>query len=229
MFSVICPTMWRFDPFRVFLRDLDHFDQVDEILLIDNNASDAWSPSHGHNFKKLRVLTQEQNIFVNPAWNLGVREARNEMLCIMNDDLIFDLRTFYRVGSYLTDPKVGVIGLAPGDYPDITKQPKLVDGKIDIIPWKDHHLWGFGMLMFLNKSTWEPIPDELKLYYGDNWIFDGHRLAGRTNYLITNSLMYTPYSVTSNDFRNQFEVADRDLYVTLNAKRTALALSSTHG
>lgn len=212
--------MWRFTPFHTFVRDLDRFEMVDEILLIDNASSHHWSYSNtGHNLKKIRLITQEQNIFVNPAWNLGVREARNEKLCILNDDLIFDLRVFYRVMDYLADEKTGVIGLAPGDYPDITKQPKLVDGKIDVIPWDGQHLWGFGMLMFMNKSTWEPIPEELKLFYGDNWIFDGNQQAGRINYIITNSLFFTPYSVTSNDFKNQFEEADRDLYTTLNTQR----------
>jgi len=192
---------------------------VDEIILIDNDASHPDSIGPDHSFNKVRRLAQPQNIFVNPAWNLGVQESRNERLCILNDDLIFDLRIFYRVLDYMNNPSTGVIGLAPGDYTDITKQPKLTDGKIDIIPWDEHHLWGFGMLMFMNKSTWEPIPEELKLFYGDNWIFDGHRLAGRTNYIITNSLMSTPYSVTSNDFRNRFEFVDRDLYATLNSAR----------
>ena len=26
------------------------------------------------------------------------------------------------------------------------------------------------MLMFVKKSNWKPIPEELKIWYGDNWI-----------------------------------------------------------
>lgn len=209
--------MWRFAPFIPFLQDLTRFELVDDIVVIDNDPSKR--PRHPTAFldPKVRLLTRPENIYVNPAWNLGVMCTRpgNEKICILNDDLIFDLRAFYRADYLLNRFDTGVIGLAPGDHPEITKQPRLTDGIIDILPWNGEHLWGFGMLMFLNKRTWKPIPDSLKMFYGDNWIFDSNRNAGRTNYILTNCFHYTPYSVTSNDFRNQFESVEREIYPTL--------------
>jgi len=202
--------MWRYAPFPKFLADLDEHPAVDEILVIDNDVQ-ANPIGNPNSLTKVRWLPQYENIFVNRAWNLGVQEARNDHLCILNDDLIFDLRVFDRVKGYLNRVKTGVVGLAPGDHP-ITKQPPLTNGLIDIIPWEGQHLWGFGMLMFVQKHTWHPIPPMLNMYYGDNWIFDTQEHQGQCNYLITNILHKTPYSVTSSVFQERFEVIERDMY-----------------
>ena len=218
MYSLIVPTMWRYKPFIPFLKDLVEFHLIDEIIIIDNNPNqrpiDVVSVS-----QKITFYSFGSNIFVNPAWNHGVALAKNNKICILNDDLIFDLRTFYRVNELLDDPTTGMIGIAPGDHPTLTGQPRVTDGKIDIIPHTNEHLWGIGMFFFINKKNWQPIPDELKMFYGDNWIFDGHKKVGRVNYLITNSLMFTPYSVTSRNFAKDFDIPDRDLYAKLSAER----------
>ena len=112
------------------------------------------------------------NIYVNPAWNYGMKRVRNEKVCILNDDLIFDFRVFNRVDELLEKDTTGAIGMAPGDHPTLTGQPPVTSGIIDIKPHEGEHLWGFGMLMFVKKSHWVPIPSDIKMYYGDNWIFD---------------------------------------------------------
>ena len=43
---------------------------VDEIIVIDNSLQGIELDS-----KKLRVIIPNENIFVNPSWNLGVKEA----------------------------------------------------------------------------------------------------------------------------------------------------------
>ena len=46
---------------------------VDEILIIDNSLQ-----NYSFINEKVRVIVPQENLFVNPSWNLGVREARNE-------------------------------------------------------------------------------------------------------------------------------------------------------
>ena len=74
MFSVIIPTMWRSMRLLGMLHRLYNSDDVDEIILIDNDKDSRFSFEN----KKIKILEQDENIFVNPAWNLGVKEAKNE-------------------------------------------------------------------------------------------------------------------------------------------------------
>ena len=47
------------------------------------------TPQMIHFGAKVQRLEQDNNIFVNPAWNLGVEQAKNENICICNDDVLF--------------------------------------------------------------------------------------------------------------------------------------------
>lgn len=69
-FSVIIPTMWKSKRTQGMLSALEASEHVKEIVLIDNDPSARKSVKLEH-FKKLIHLPQEENIFVNPAWNLG--------------------------------------------------------------------------------------------------------------------------------------------------------------
>jgi hypothetical protein len=168
---------------------------VGEIILIDNNIRKTPPSLQSMGMKKLRYFPQEENIFVNPAWNLGVEEAHNHRICIVNDDVIFDFKVFKRIEHDLVMDHVGVMGLCPG-----TKefdQPPVITGSINVINWTGQHTYGFGSLMFVEKRKWKPIPEGLKLYYGDNWIFDTFLAENRTNYLLTDMLFATPFAVTA--------------------------------
>ena len=191
-FTVVIPTMWRYEPFTDFLQDLVRFDVVDEIILINNNPMATPSVPVLQN-PKIRAITFGHNIGVNPAWNLGVREARNKKICILNDDVIFDVRAFYHVDPVLT-PDTGITGICPGtaDF----NQPPVTSGSIKVIPWAGQHTFGFGCLMWVHQDAWVPIPDGCDIYYGDNWAFDTQLIRGRTNYIVTDCLFCTPFAVT---------------------------------
>jgi len=197
-FTVVVPTMWKYQPFTTFLEDLVKFDLVDEVILINNNPpATPVHPVLGH--KKIRVMTFGHNIGVNPAWNLGVREARNEKICIVNDDVIFDLRMFYHVDPVLT-PLNGITGIGPGsaEY----GQPPVTSGSIQVIPWTGQHTFGFGCLMWIHRAAWIPVPNGLDIYYGDNWAFDTQLVRGRTNYIVTDGLFCTPFAATCSQLGN---------------------------
>jgi hypothetical protein len=224
MFSCVIPTMWKYPPFTQFLKGLERHPLIDEIILINNCYADTPNGIEEHiaNSSKIHHYIHDKfsNMGVNPAWNLGVSIAKNNKIALINDDLIFDLRVFDKVSALLDAPTTGVIGLCPGDHPAITNQPSLTTGIIDILPHpRSMHRWGFGMLMFVRKDTWEPIPHEMKIFCGDDWIIEGHLLAGRQNYIIANSLWRTPYSVTSREYVDDYEIHDRQIFAHHHAKR----------
>ena len=71
--SVIIPTLWKPKTFPELLERLQNEPCVDEILIIDNAPHQKASVEFG---PKIIWLEQPQNIFVNPAWNLGVERAK---------------------------------------------------------------------------------------------------------------------------------------------------------
>ena len=58
---------------------------VREVIVVNNHPDPL---DFGR--ENVRVLQQERNIYVNPAWNLGAREARGKYLAILNDDVLFE-------------------------------------------------------------------------------------------------------------------------------------------
>jgi len=194
-YSVIVPTMWRVaDQFVEFVGKLCEHKSVNEIIIIDNNNTKT--PSAGLDHPKIRMLDFGTNIFVNPAWNVGVETSKNDKLCIVNDDVVFDTDLFDKLKNMLNEDN-GVFGLCPGE-PDFS-QPPITTKTIDIVPWAGEHTYGFGCLMFINKKSWVPIPDGLDIYYGDNFIFDLQLKRGKPNYIITNMDFYSQFAATTSD------------------------------
>ena len=194
-YSVIVPTMWRVaDQFVEFVGKLCEHKSVNEIIIINNDNSKT--PGTGLDHPKIRMLDFGTNIFVNPAWNIGVETSKNDKLCIVNDDVVFDTNVFDKLQNMLNEDN-GVFGLCPGE-PDFT-QPPITTKTIDIIPWTGEHTYGFGCLMFINKKSWVPIPAGLDIYYGDNFIFDLQLKRGKTNYIITNMDFYSQFAATTSD------------------------------
>jgi hypothetical protein len=195
LFTVVVPTMWKYEPFVDFLNELLNNSNVGEVILIDNDPTRTPVLRAS---SKLRYITFGSNIFVNPSWNYGVENASYDYVCILNDDLTFDLSVFNGVRPVLDNDTTGVIGITPG-HKEYNQTP-VTDGKYQIVPWQEGmHQFGYGCLMFVNKNNWTHIPDELKIYYGDYFIFDNHLANNRINYCIVNMFHNTPYAQTCVD------------------------------
>lgn len=186
MISVVAPTMWTFPPFLDFVKYILKMEIVDEFILI-NNAPDR-TPDHPIlEHSKMRVLNFGKNIGCNPAWNAGVEAAKNDIICIMNDDIIFDLKVFYKIDEFLTTD-MGAIGLMSGKV-EYGQMP-VTTGEIFLIPYQGQNPWGYGELFFVHKKTWEPIPDGLDIAFGEVFTFDRFYFSGKVNYFIANLMHY---------------------------------------
>lgn len=163
-FSVVIPTMWRSNKIFKLLEDMHASDFIDEIILIDNEPS--LKPDL-LKFNKIKYYTENKNIYVNPAWNRGVQLSNNELVAICNDDINFNINNVF-AWILKNQMHLGVIGV----YADSFNGPTQSDGVAEVKDNIEGHIqYGhFGCLMFLKKSNWVEIPNELKIYYGDNWI-----------------------------------------------------------
>lgn len=166
MFSIVIPTMWRSQKIEKLLQDLNQSDFVNEIIIIDNDTKSK--SIELSQFSKLRYFPQVSNIFVNPAWNLGVLYAQNELIAICNDDINFDVDSV--LNQVLENQNdLGVIGCRLLDDKNPNKKIKLNTYREKSRATVVH---SFGVLMFVKKSKWIDIPNDLKIYYGDNWIME---------------------------------------------------------
>ncbi len=177
MFSVVIPTCWFAEEIFESIKQLEECTLVDDIIIIDNNVNNT--PYFLHN-EKLRIFPQYKNIFVGESWNTGVRLARNNKICLLNDDIILNDNVFELVDNSNFD--YGIIGL---DQSSICKTPIKINPSLSLA---DDILVGFGCCIFLNKNNYVPIPKELKVLYTDNFLFDKMLAKNLNNYKISCSI-----------------------------------------
>lgn len=139
-----------------------YYDLADEIIIIDNAPKSRFI-----NDKRIKYLTKGHNIFVNPAWNWGAKEARNDLLIIANDDVIIP-----RLSELMT-------AFAASNYDIIGSDIRgcHVDIKLQINP-AFQLTWGWGCFMLMRKSAYTPIPDQFKIWFGDNILFESNFRRG---------------------------------------------------
>lgn len=195
MFSVIVPTMWRCnDIFFKTLKDLEEHPLVKEVLVINNDLDRT--PKH-FPFYKARLLNQGDNIGVNPALNLGVKESKCECLCLINDDVWFDTKVFDKIIDQL-HPGAGIFGIIDGN-PELG-QPAPTDFSIDFMPWMAGDcIHSFGQMMFIHKSDWCIIPEEMKISFGDEYQLHCQTINKRPITLIYNIKQAVLKSATVKD------------------------------
>jgi len=171
-FSVIIPTMWRSNKTSKLLKDLYDSKYIHEILIIDNDVT-AKNIDLDQYKDKIKYYPQTKNIYVNPAWNLGVSLSQNDLLCICNDDINFDVDDYIQfiLPNIL---KLGIFGANIRPYHKVT-QDLLYKINDDRITRAALSTQGFGMLMFINKRNWIDIPTGLKIWFGDDWLTGKHK------------------------------------------------------
>jgi len=186
MLSVIIPTLWR-SPYVVdLLTYLEGIDCIDEVILIDNNPASAKDLSQ---LTKVKVIKNETNNYVSPSWNQGYIASKNEHICLLNDDIIIPENVFSLVDGFLS-PRIGIVGLLSDVYENILQKTEYMDD-VDTIRLTlcTSRNFGYGCCMFMHRDNYRMIPDQLKIQYGDDFLFyscdkncfvlDGFRIVGK--------------------------------------------------
>ena len=224
MISVIIPTMWRPPHLSVMLPMLDRNPLIGEIILIDN---DITKTDHKllEKTSKLRYYSfSEGNIYVNPAWNCGANLSKYEKLFFLNDDCVVNLVALQKIYDMIT-PGNGILGFSedsycnyeldcfgllcsagygsnltikeinPGDYKRMSGMP---------------HFY-YGSAMFMHKSNYHVIPENLKVYFGDLIIYLTNLKNGLFNFMIHNGLVMSKPSYTVSTLKKELLKKDNDI------------------
>lgn len=169
-YTIVIPTLWKSNRTKKLIQDLEECEYVDEIIIIDNTQTEEMYENVGD---KIKIVSLGENIYVNPAWNWGIELAKNECIALVNDDINFDPNIFGVITENVLTYS-GIIGMGEGNYKDPIDEER--GPYIDM--WKPGiNDWGWGCMILLKKSHWKPIPNEIKIWYGDNIIKDVNSVA----------------------------------------------------
>jgi glycosyltransferase involved in cell wall biosynthesis len=170
MITFIIPTLWKSDKIHETIEFFKSSDRRDiELIIIDNSNSEFLDTD-----PRINVIKFKENIFVNPAWNLGVSLAKNPFVCLLNDDIVLNVQCLLNQFEELTatDPDFGMIGLYKFNF--LVDSCNLPTDKLEMIEIETGRPFGFGCMMILKKANYLEIPLDLKIFYGDDllWAFN---------------------------------------------------------
>lgn len=185
MYSVIIPTMWKCNRFQQTLRELNANELVGEIILIDNTPNDLKIE-----LPKLIHILEGKNTYVTAPWNKGAAMAKYDKLLILNDDIWMDWQILNTLYNFVT-PEIGLIGLDETPY---NTYPSSTFGLEPI----EHRNGGWGCAIFVHKDNYTPIPEEMKVWGQDDWLFVKARNRRKQNYKLVGYRIDGELSVTNN-------------------------------
>ena len=141
-------------------------------------------------------------MYVNPSWNYGTKEAKYDIVGLLNDDIIISKNSCKKVFDILKQNKsIGSIAFHLDDIipiDDIKESPE--DSEFTIFK-ADFVAGGYGMALFYHKNLYKPIPETMKIWFGDNYIFKTIKNQGYDNYWITGQKVYHLGSLSSGEFK----------------------------
>ena len=210
-YSVIIPTLWKSNRTKKLIKDLNDCQYVDEIIIIDNTGTEERDilPTI---YPKLRMVSKGENIYVNPAWNWGIELAKNDLVALVNDDINFDTNIFGVITKDIVS-EFGIIGQSEFNYKRNNSDEPVLEKWTGSV--RD---WGWGCLIMFDKKDWIDIPDDIKIWYGDDYIFRCNPAAKST---IKNFSIQTEMSTTSDEIQwNERKELDKINFVNHIANAT---------
>ena len=190
---------------------------VQEIIIIDNSKR-----GYSFNSEKVRVIVPDVDLYVNPAWNLGVKEAKTEYFALLNDDIFMPQNLIKQVIGFLkSNSNAGVIGV--GEESVINKKPTGYDtypedSLIKFVPVKKNNTH-WGCAIFGQKSTYKPIPEDIKIWFGDDYYIYENLRNNNPCYKIMNGNILHFGGMTSKEIVfSQTKINDAQLYLKINPK-----------
>ena len=205
--SVVIPTMWKANEFLFKLLPLIEWSfHVGEIIIVDNNPAEA-PLDELQKYHKIVRHVNEKNVYWNKSANIGAALAVNEVLCFANDDMLFDPYGFDFIARNITDEH-GLVTVN-ADIMNRGSENAAMIPNIKFVPTVKQKN-GATCLMFITKSNYRSIPEELRHHFGDTYLYDMMVKEGKTNHTVDNWTILTPMQVTTRTVPEVHEVIEQD-------------------
>lgn len=195
MISFIVPTIWKSN--KTLYPTIEGYVRAKipgaEFILIDN--------AHGcYVHPQITTLTSKENLYVNKSWNIGVDIARNDIVCLLNDDIEINFETIKNNLDEILNLDFGIIGFDAN-----INLGKDFNTNVDKFEFKEAECrtLGFGCMMIIRKENYLKINEELKVFFGDDILYWWNKdKNGRKIYTISNLKALGELSVSSGDYEH---------------------------
>jgi GT2 family glycosyltransferase len=164
-----------------------------QLLIVDNNS--APDVKHALDGKGI-VIRNDANRYVNPAWNQMMewflaRIGRYDLLVLANSDLVLDAGWAAKLRAHR----------------ETNRKEQIIFGKVG----PEHSSLGafFAMTRRAVEAT-HPIPDDILIYGGDDFIFEVNRRVGFSESVIEDLTMFHAVSGTISKSPELWEIGHRD-------------------
>jgi len=198
MISVIIPTLWRAYELSVSISSALSRSSVCEVIVIDNDPVRA--PRLEQFDSRVSILSQPENLGVAQSWNLAVTQARGDIVCLLNDDVVVDPLVYDWVARdqlFTTS----VLGMASQCF---NYHGAIQINTVTLRPYN------YGQCMFLRRQQYIHIP-LLHSFFTDDFLFDHVSIIMRQPNREFLASVRGRQSVTSRHFQRQF-IQDRQAY-----------------
>jgi len=195
-YTVVIPTLGLSHRTTKLLAALCLCEKVEKIILIHNTVTELSKIT----FDKIIHVSFHKNSFVNKSWNIGVLLAETEFVALCNDDINFDPDIAFSVN-------VGdcIVGQSWDNYQLKKQEQKFC--RTSVIDTRPH---GWGCLLLFRKELYKPIPEDLLIACGDDWLFQEMQPAQMSDLMVETEMST---SCSTGDFYLQCE-KDIELFKT---------------
>lgn len=182
------------------------------LILIDNGAEQSVKDliSACKHYLNIYIIKNTENIYVNPAWNQIIKHflgSNSDYLMIMNSDLVLH-KDWKSVLDNHFEKHPGIIPVPViSNNKNILNNPIQNNEQIEVFEGTP------GVLIILNKvqaSLIYPIPETIRVWFGDNWIYEGLRRWGYKTMVLNNLLTYHSGSQNVSKVKGISEIIEQD-------------------
>lgn len=183
MFDLIIPTLFPKEQkgMKYTIQQAIDSELVNQIIIIDNSSE---INELTYKSKKITIIQNKTNNYVNPSWNQGVNACNSDYYFIINDDVCIHKKIFSIAKlAFKNFKKLNLLtfkeheGKSLSEYSsfflDNSNQNFSFSSEI-----KKHSSFTpsqngvIGSCFCGKKNVWSPIPNSLKIWFGDYYIYE---------------------------------------------------------
>jgi len=181
------------------------------IHIIDNTSNNGCRP-FSELSPNIKISYFPTNIGVNKAWNLGVVSSQTEFYLLLNDDCLVWDTCIETSEGIMSDNTIGIqtfrtlTQISSDIYLSVHKQQKSQPDLRNLGPGNEYHM--LGWYIFGRVKQYEQIPSELRIFYGDNFIYQMARKKGFRTVVDHAHFLFHQVSSTVNSIFTSAQIDD---------------------
>lgn len=153
------------------------------LTIVDQNSIEVGTKEYLEKLTHATIIHNPRNLPLNGIWNEFVAKSNKPYIAILNNDIRIP-RNFFSdmVAIFSQNKNVGAV-LHPTNKKEysVATVNELV---YQILPWGRYRQ---GWDICMRREAWTPIPDTLKIYCGDDFIFENMYRNGYDAAIATSS------------------------------------------